>query len=104
MGAIVLENNCFIGARAVLLGGTHIGENSIIAAGAVVHGNIPSNEVWGGVPAKFIMSVDSYAKKVKDTAEKLPWMNGNMEMKNQEALNEARKKYYLSLFNKDTDQ
>lgn len=50
------------------------------------------------------MSVDSYAKKVKNTAENLPWMNGSMEIKNQEALNEARKKYYLSLFNKDTDQ
>lgn len=48
MGAIIVEDNCFIGANATILGGTKIGRDSIIAAGAVVHGTIPSGEVWGG--------------------------------------------------------
>lgn len=48
MGAIILEDNCFVGAGSIVLGGTKIGENSVIAAGAVVHGIVPPNEVWGG--------------------------------------------------------
>lgn len=34
-----------------------IGENSIVAAGAVVTKDIPDNEVWAGVPARFIRKV-----------------------------------------------
>lgn len=49
MGAIVVEDNCFIGAESIILGGTKIGKNSIIAAGSIVHGIIPPGEVWGGV-------------------------------------------------------
>ncbi len=48
MGGIILRDNCFVGAYTTLLGGTDIGENSIIAAGSVVNKKIPSNEVWGG--------------------------------------------------------
>lgn len=34
--------------------GVVIGDNSIIGAGSIVTKNIPDNEVWAGVPAKFI--------------------------------------------------
>lgn len=42
----------FIGANAIVLPGVNIGDNAIIAAGAVVTSDIPPNEVWGGNPAK----------------------------------------------------
>lgn len=77
MGAIVVEDNCFIGAHSIILGGTLIGKNSIIAAGAVVHGVIPPGEVWGGVPAKFIMKVEDYAIYTRCNAQKLPWIIDN---------------------------
>lgn len=48
MGGIILRDNCFIGANSVLLGGTDVGENSILAAGSVCNRRIPPNEVWGG--------------------------------------------------------
>lgn len=50
----VIENDVWIGANVVILQGVHIGKNAIIAAGAVVNKSVPENEIWGGVPAKFI--------------------------------------------------
>ena len=50
-GAIVIEDFVWLGARAIVLPGSHIGEGSIIQAGAVVHGNIPPLSIAGGNPA-----------------------------------------------------
>lgn len=47
-GRIRVGDNVFIGARSVILPGVTIGDNSIIAAGAVVNKSIPANEVCGG--------------------------------------------------------
>lgn len=51
---IKISDNCFIGTEAIILKGVTIGCNSIVAAGSVVTIDIPSNEIWGGVPAKFL--------------------------------------------------
>ncbi len=51
---ISIGNDVFIGANSIVLKGVNIGERSIIGAGSVVTKNIPSDEVWGGNPAKFI--------------------------------------------------
>lgn len=48
--SIVIGDNVFIGARAVILPGTTIGDNVIIGAGAVVKGNVPEKTIWGGLP------------------------------------------------------
>lgn len=56
---IIIEKDVFIGARSIILKGVTIGEGSIVGAGSVVTKDIPSGEIWGGNPAKFI-------KKVKD--------------------------------------
>ena len=45
---------CWIGANSVITRGITIGDNVVIAAGEVVTKDVPSNEVWGGVPAKKI--------------------------------------------------
>ncbi len=49
--------------------GVSIGENSIVGCGAVVTKNIPPKEIWGGVPAHFIETVDEYYEKNKDKLE-----------------------------------
>lgn len=59
-GRIVIGNNCFIGYQACILKGTTIGDNVIIGARSVVKGNIPSNEIWAGVPARKIATLDKY--------------------------------------------
>ncbi len=55
---IVLEDDVWVGANVVILPGVVIGKGSILAAGAVVSRNIPSGEIWGGVPARFIKKVE----------------------------------------------
>lgn len=54
---VVIEDNVFIGARSIILKGVTIGENSIVGAGSVVTRSIPSNQIWGGNPAKFIRNL-----------------------------------------------
>lgn len=61
--SIVVGNNCFIGARALLMPGTTIGDNTIIGAGAVVKGNIPRNSIVVGNPSKVIGSIEDFGKK-----------------------------------------
>ncbi len=51
---IRLDANVWVGANALILPGTHIGENSVIGAGAVVTGDIPPNSVAVGVPARVV--------------------------------------------------
>lgn len=55
---VVIGNGTFIGAGCYILKGVHIGEKSVVAAASVVTKNIPSGELWGGNPAKFIRKID----------------------------------------------
>ena len=54
MGRVSIAKNVWIGERAMILKGSRIGENSVVAAGAVVCGEFPANVIIGGVPAKVI--------------------------------------------------
>lgn len=65
-GAIRIGNNNFIGANSIINPGIAIGDNCIIAAGSVVTKNIPSGEIWGGVPAHYIMKIEEYRDKLKN--------------------------------------
>lgn len=55
---IVLERNVWVGANATILPGVTIGENAVIAAGAVVTRDVPANTVVGGVPAKVLRTIE----------------------------------------------
>ena len=54
---IKIGNRVWIGAHATILAGVTVGDNSIVAAGAVVTKDVPANTVVGGVPAKTIRSL-----------------------------------------------
>ncbi len=54
---IVLGRNVWIGSNATILQGVTIGDNAVIAAGAVVTKDVAANTIVGGVPAKFIKSI-----------------------------------------------
>lgn len=62
-GPIKIGDNCFIGLRSILLPNVSVGSDCIIVAGSVVTKSVPSGEVWGGVPARYIMKTEDYAKK-----------------------------------------
>ena len=49
---IVIEDFVWLGSRVTILPDTHIGEEAIIQAGSVVHGEIPPYAIAGGNPAK----------------------------------------------------
>jgi len=51
---VVIRRNVWIGAGATVLPGVTIGENAIVAAGAVVSRDVPENTVVAGIPAKVI--------------------------------------------------
>lgn len=54
---IHIKKNAWIGANATILPGVTIGENAVVAAGAVVSKDVPDNTIVGGIPAKFIKNV-----------------------------------------------
>ena len=56
--SIHIGKNVWLGAGAIILPGVTVGENSIVAAGAVVTKDVPSNTIVGGVPARFIKKLD----------------------------------------------
>lgn len=60
---INVGDNVFIGANCVILPGVNIGSNVVIGACSLVTQNVPSNSVFGGVPAKKIKELAEYQEK-----------------------------------------
>ncbi len=54
---IHIGKNVWIGANATILAGVSIGENAVVAAGAVVTKDVPDGVMVGGVPAKIIKTI-----------------------------------------------
>ncbi|AKG34819.1 maltose acetyltransferase domain-containing protein [Paenibacillus durus] len=56
---VTIGHNVWIGGRAVINPGVKIGNNAVIASGAVVTKDVPDNVVVGGNPAKVIKQIDN---------------------------------------------
>ena len=68
-GKIYIGENCFVGARSVIMYGVTIADNVIVAAGSVVTKSITEiNVVVGGNQAKVISTWEVFAEKSKDYA------------------------------------
>lgn len=86
-GDIIIDDDVWIGQRATILSGIHIGQGAVIAAGAVVTKDVEPYAIVGGNPAKVIkyrfeekirnelLSID-FSKIGKNEIEKL--VNENM--------------------------
>jgi len=57
---IIIGDNCWIGANAIILPGVQLGEHVIVGAGAVVTKSFPSNCMIGGNPANIIKRIGPY--------------------------------------------
>jgi maltose O-acetyltransferase len=55
---IVVANEAWIGAGAIVLQGVTIGRGSVVAAGAVVTEDVPPGTVAGGVPARVLRKIE----------------------------------------------
>jgi acetyltransferase-like isoleucine patch superfamily enzyme len=54
---VSIGKNVWIGAHATILPGVSIGDDSVIAAGAVVAKDVPINSIAGGVPSRIIREI-----------------------------------------------
>jgi len=54
---VIIGDNVWIGSNATILPGVTIGDNSVVAAGAVVTKDVPANTVVAGVPAKELKKI-----------------------------------------------
>lgn len=54
---ILIKRNAWIGAGVTILPGVTVGENAIVAAGAVVTKDVEANTVVRGIPAKFLKNI-----------------------------------------------
>lgn len=76
-GDIVLGNDVWIGANAIILSGVTIGDGAVVAAGAVVTRDLAPYAVVGGVPAK-LMKMRFAADQIA-ALEKIQWWNWPLE-------------------------
>lgn len=69
-GYTIIGDNCFLGMHSIIMGGVELGENCIVASGAVVTHSFPANSVIGGNPAKLICTLEEmYEKRKKRQVE-----------------------------------
>ena len=54
---VVIEDDVWIGANAVILPGVRVGTHSVVAAGAVVTKEVPPHSIVAGIPAKIIKKI-----------------------------------------------
>lgn len=66
VGKVSIGNNVFIGMGAIITRNVFVGDNVIIGAGSIVTHDCESGYVYGGIPAKKLMSIQDYHKKRKD--------------------------------------
>jgi maltose O-acetyltransferase len=59
---ILIGENAWIGAGAMVLKGVTIAQNSVVGAGAVVSSDVPANVVVGGNPARVISRLGGNAE------------------------------------------
>lgn len=60
---VTIGNDVWIGGGCTILPGVVIGNNVVVAAGAVVTKDVPDNCLVGGVPAKFIREIEDDTKQ-----------------------------------------
>ena len=74
---VVIGNDVWVGANAIIRGGVTLGNGCIIGAGAVVTKDVPDFAIYGGVPAKLIRMRFTQEEIVK--LQKMEWWNCNTE-------------------------
>lgn len=62
---IVIEDDCWIGAGAIILDGVTVGQGAVVGAGAVVSSDVPPHTVVTGSPARVIKTITGQSKTDK---------------------------------------
>ena len=80
--SIYIGSNVFIGIKSIILPGSNIGSNIIIGAGSVVKGQLISGNVYAGVPAKKICTIEDFLKKNQNNFSKTRFMKYKSKKRN----------------------
>lgn len=105
-----IGDNVFLGANAVILAGSNIGDGCIIGAGSIVSKTIPPYSVVAGNPGKVIMSVDDYMKKLEsrnvlyDLPESVSKKHGTGERYTKDEVTEMNKYVMEQFYNRHPQQ
>lgn len=62
---IYIGNHCWIGTNAIILPGTKLGNNCVVAAGSIVNKEFPNNCLIGGIPARILKENIEWGDAVK---------------------------------------
>ncbi len=72
---IVVEDDCWIGARAIILKGVTIGRGSVIAAGAIVTKDVPPYTIYYGInkmkPRFTVEQIEEHERLIKEKYERV---------------------------------
>ncbi len=63
LASVHIGKNVWIGSHSTILPGVSIGDNAVVAAGAVVAKDVEANTIVGGVPAKVLKKISSNGTK-----------------------------------------
>lgn len=97
-----IGDNVFIGMNAIILMGSHIGNNVIIGAGAVVSGVVEDDSVYAGNPARKICALEEfYAKRMKRFEESAVLQAKRIKETTGHYPTEEDMDFYAQLFNSD---
>jgi len=73
---VVIESHTWIGARAMILPGVHIGEGAIVGAGAVVAKDVEPYQIVAGVPARVI---GERSQQINYLCKYFPWFDTDVQ-------------------------
>jgi acetyltransferase-like isoleucine patch superfamily enzyme len=71
---IVVEDNVWIGAGAIITDGVRIGQGAVIGAGAVVTRDVPPHTVAVGVPAQVVKEITRGATDWVDQLKQMVYL------------------------------
>jgi acetyltransferase-like isoleucine patch superfamily enzyme len=74
--SFVIGNDVWIGYGVKIMEGLTVDDGAVVAAGSIVTHNIPSYEIWGGVPARKIK--DRFPDEIKCKLDEIKWWNSDM--------------------------
>jgi len=102
IGPIVIEDDVYVGANAVVLGGTTIGEGSIVGAGSVLRKSVPAGSVVTGNPAKVVAKVEDLIRIWQAESMQYPWADliarreGAFDPRMEPELRRLRQEYFFA--------